>query len=155
MNDAPGSVRFREISAADIPALFEVRTRTRENTLSLEELRALGITPASVAQWLLGSRKGWLCEVTGGRVVGFCMADSATGELLVIAVLPEHEGRGIGATLMRLAETWLSESGCAAAWLTTDLDPGLRAYGFYRHRGWADWKLERGLRWMRLNFRAA
>jgi GNAT superfamily N-acetyltransferase len=110
----------------------------------------LGITPASVANWLAGSTKGWLSESKDGNVVGFCMAESSTGELLVIALLPEFEGRGIGGSLMQCAEEWLAQAGCVRAWLTTDFDPTLRAYGFYRHRGWTDWKLERGLRWMQL-----
>jgi hypothetical protein len=37
------------------------------------------------------------------------------------------------------------------AWLTTDVDTTLRAYGFYRPRGWTDWKIENGLRWMELH----
>jgi GNAT superfamily N-acetyltransferase len=140
---------FREIGVADIPGLFFVRTRTRENTYTLDQLRRIGITPASVEQRLSGSFKGWLCAAQD-RVVAFCMADAATGELWVIAVLPEFEGRGIGGRLMGLAEQWLWQSGCVRAWLTTDLDPGLRAYGFYRHRGWSDWKVEDGLRWLEL-----
>lgn len=141
---------IRQITPADIPVLFEVRPRTRENALTVDELRALGITPASVAAWLDDSTQGWLCEVPVDGVVGFCMADGTTGELLVIALLPEYEGRGIGGRLMHHAESWLAASGCTRAWLTTDLDPTLRAYGFYRHRGWTDWKFERGLRWMQL-----
>lgn len=140
---------FREIAAADVPALFDVRTRTRENAYTLEQLRALGITIDSVRRRLEGAHKGWLC-CDADRVVGFCIADRSTGELWVIAVLPEHEGRGIGDRLMALAEGWLDEAGCIRAWLTTDVDPALRAYGFYRHRGWSDWKIENGLRWMRL-----
>jgi len=140
-------VKFREITAADIPALFDVRTRTRENAYTVEELRNLGITHDSVAEKLAGSFKGWLC-VDADRVVAFCMADRSTGELWVIAVLPEYEGRGIGNRLIELAEQWLAASGCARAWLTTDVDPRLRAYGFYRQRGWTDWKVENGLRWM-------
>ena len=143
-------MHIRDITPADIPALFEIRPRTRENALTLEQLRALGITPDSVATWLAGSTQGWLCEAAAGQAIGFCMADRATGELLVIALLPEAEGHGIGGRLMQRAETWLAQSGCTRAWLTTDLDPRLRAYGFYRHRGWTDWKLERGLRWMQL-----
>lgn len=142
-------MKFREITAAEVPALFHVRTRTRENTYTLEQLRALGITPDTVAARLAASFRGWLCE-EAGRVVAFCMADRATGELWVIAVLPEHEGRGIGSRLMSLAEDWLWASGCTRAWLTTDIDPTLRAYGFYRQRGWTDWKIEDGLRWMEL-----
>ena len=141
---------IRQIISADIPALFHVRPRTRENALTIDELRTLGITPESVATGLKGSTRGWLWETSASEVVGFCMADRSTGELLVIALLPEYEGRGIGGQLMQHAETWLSQSGCTRAWLTTDLDQTLRAYGFYRHRGWTDWKLERGLRWMQL-----
>jgi len=144
------AVKFREILAADVPALFHVRTRTRENTMTLEELRRLGIHPQSVTESLGKSVKGWLCD-DSGRVVAFSMADRATGELLVIAVLPECEGKGIGGTLMAMAEEWLAASGCTRAWLTTDLDTTLRAYGFYRKRGWVDWKIERGLRWMALS----
>ena len=143
-------MNIRQVTSADIPALFHVRTRTRENALTIEQLRALGITPKSVATWLTGSTSGWLCETATGEVVGFCMADRSTGELLVIALLPPHEGRGIGGRLMQRAEDWLTQSGCPRAWLTTDMDQTLRAYGFYRRRGWSDWKLERDMRWMQL-----
>ena len=143
-------MNIRQITSADIPALFQVRPQTRENALTIDELRALGITPESVAAWLEGSTRGWLAETLAAEIVGFCMADRSTGELLVIALLPEYEGQGIGGQLMRHAEIWLAQSGCVSAWLTTDLDQALRAYGFYRRRGWTDWKLERGLRWMQL-----
>jgi ribosomal protein S18 acetylase RimI-like enzyme len=119
--------------------------------MTLEELERLGITPRTVTESLAKSTNGWVC-VAAGEVVAFCMADRATGELLVVAVLPEYEGMGVGGRLMALAEAWLTESGCQRAWLTTDLDTTLRAYGFYRKRGWTDWKMERGLRWMELAF---
>ncbi len=141
--------QLRDMTEADIPALFHVRPRTRENALSLAQLEGLGITPHSVAQKLQGTFQGWVGTVQG-QVVGFCMADRATGELWVIALLPEHEGQGLGGALMGRAEQWLRDAGCTRAWLTTDVDPRLRAYGFYRHRGWTDWKLEDGMRWMQL-----
>ena len=125
---------FREITAADVPALFDVRPRTRESALTLEELQRLGINPQSVTESLGRSTKGWVCD-DAGRIVAFSMADRATGEFLVIAVLPEYEGKGIGGQLMAQAEEWLAASGCKRAWLTTDLDTALRAYGFYRKRG--------------------
>ena len=145
-------MKFREISATDASALFYVRTRTRENTYTLEELARLGITEDSVRERLASSHRGWLCE-HNASVVGFCMADGGTGELWVIAVLPDFEGKGIGNRLMALAEDWLWEVGCTRAWLTTDVDTTLRAYGFYRNRGWVDWKIEDGLRWMQLHAR--
>ena len=143
-------LQFREISAADGPALLRVRTGTRENRYTLEELEGLGITIDSVAEKLATSHKGWLCS-QADQVVGFCMADRSTGELWVIAVLPEYENQGIGNRLMDLAEDWLWASGCTRAWLTTDLDTTLRAYGFYRQRGWTAWKVDSRLRWMELS----
>ena len=146
-------MRFREIVPADVPSLFDVRPRTRENALTLEELQRLGITPGSVTEALARSTKGWLCE-DAGEAVAFAMADCATGEFLVIAVLPEYEQKGIGGRLMALTKEWLAASGCTRVWLTTDVDTSLRAYGFYRKYGWTDWKIEKGLRWMELTLRA-
>ncbi len=142
-------MEFREILASDVPALFEMRPRTRENAMTVEELARIGITEETVIGSFSVSCRGWLCA-DSGEVVGFTIADRATGELAVVAVLPDYESRGIGGTLMGLAEGWLWESGCTRAWLTTDIDTRLRAYGFYRHRGWSDWKVEGNLRWMEL-----
>ncbi|MGZ9004039.1 MAG: GNAT family N-acetyltransferase [Burkholderiales bacterium] len=129
--------------------LFYVRTRTRENRYTLEQLENLGITAESVAERLRASYKGWLAA-QAEQTVAFCMADRSTGELWVIAVLPKYEAKGIGNKLMGFAEELLWAPGCLRAWLTTDVDPALPAYGFYHQRGWSDWKIEDGLRWMEL-----
>ena len=139
---------FREITSDDVGALFAVRTTTRENRLSREELAARGITEDAVRARLAGTFRGWLCE-DGGRIVGFAMGDGGSGELEVIAVLPEYEGRGIGTRLLDLVETWLRSLGRQVLWLFTDPDPTLRAYRFYRSRGWADAGNEGGNRVMR------
>ena len=121
---------------------------TRENALSKEDLRRLGITPETVREMMRTSHRGWLCEVDG-KVVGFAMGNGKTGEMWVIAVLPGYEGRGIGAELMDRVEGWLWSLGWGEIWLTTDTDTSLRAYGFYRARGWEDWKVEDGDLFMR------
>jgi len=105
-------VSIRPITSADIAALSRVRPRTRENALTIDELRALDITPESVATGLESSTSGWLWETSANEVVGFCMADCSTGELLVIALLPEYEGLEIGGQLMQHAEAWLTQAGC-------------------------------------------
>lgn len=140
---------FREITHEDIPALFEVRAATDENRLTIEQLHRMGITPESVREKLEGTFKGWLCEI-GERVVGFAMGDSATGELWVIAVLPECIQKGVGTELMNRVESWLFSKGCTELWLTTDVDPTLRAYSFYLHRGWEDDGIRDGDRYMRM-----
>ena len=141
-------MRSREITASDVDDLFTVRIATRENALSREQLTALGITEDTVLTMLATTHRGWLCE-QDGRVVGFAMGNRANGEMWVIAVLPDHEGRGIGAELLIRVEDWLWSEGWDQVWLTTDVDSTLRAYGFYRRHGWLDLEVKNGLRYMR------
>ena len=121
--------------------------------MTVAELQSLGINPSSVTESLTQTTKGWLCE-DAGEVVGFVLADRATTEFLVIAVLPDYEGKGVGGRLMTLTTEWLAASGCRRAWLTTGLETSLREYGFYRRYGWTDWKIERQMRYMELNLPA-
>ena len=140
-------MHIREITEGDIPALFVVRVATHQNQLSREELASLGITEETVKARLRGTFKGWLCNVNS-QVVGFAIGDRATGELWVIALLPQYIGQGIGSALLRRVEDWLVANGCARLWLTTDLDAGLKAYRFYRQHGWRDDRIENDLRYM-------
>jgi ribosomal protein S18 acetylase RimI-like enzyme len=101
-------VIFREICARDIEELLDVRAATRENAIPRQRLAQMGITPTSVGEGLAsGATKGWVCSWES-RIVGFCMGDWQRGEVLVLAVLPEAEGRGIGKTLLSLVIEWLS-----------------------------------------------
>lgn len=127
---------FRALRESDIEEIFDVRGATPENAISRERLAAMGITPASVAQHLAaGATRGWVCSC-GSRIVGFCIAESATGEVLVLAVLPDFERRGIGKTLLSLAVNWLRSFRPTRVWLGASSDPTTRAHGFYRSLGW-------------------
>ncbi|MEM0914737.1 MAG: GNAT family N-acetyltransferase [Planctomycetota bacterium] len=139
---------YRDIEDRDIEALFDVRVATWHNPHGREELTSMGITPASVRAQLASTHHGYVCE-EAGRVVGFAIGNGDTGEMWVIAVLPEYEDRGIGRALMERIERWLLERGNPTAWLTTDPDENYRAVGFYRRLGWEDWKIEDGDRFMR------
>lgn len=142
-------MKIREIDVRDLPTIFEVRIATWHNPHGAEELARFGITIESVTRMLdEGSHKGWLCEVND-RIVGFAMGDRNKGEMWVIAVPKEFEGRGIGRALLDAVEAWLAGCGWNEIWLTTDMDETLRAVGFYRHLGWEDWKFEGGDRFMR------
>ena len=79
-------------------------------------------------------------------MLGFAIGNGGTGEMWVIALLPEAEGRGIGARLLGRVEAWLWSLGWDRIWLTTDLDRGLRADGFYRRQGWTELRIEEGQR---------
>jgi len=142
------NMNVRPIKTADVPALIELRGRTRENAILPERLRALGITPESVARQLATTHRGWLCEEEG-RIAGFAIGDGATGELWVIAVLPEFEGRGIGSRLLSLVEEWLWSLAWKEIWLWTSADERLRAFAFYTAQGWCKHELKDGNLYLR------
>ena len=128
-------MRYREMQREDVDEILRVRTLTRENALSMDELAARGITPESTRLLLGDDVKGWVCE-EGGAILGFAMGDARSGEVLVLAVLPQHEGRGIGRELLGSTVDWLFSRGHRELWLLTNPDPAVRSHGFYRRLGW-------------------
>jgi GNAT superfamily N-acetyltransferase len=127
---------YRQTQIADIEAMFSVRARTRQNPVSQARLATWGITSASsAADMASGKMRGWGC-FQDTDLVGFCNGDGTTGEVLVLAVLPEYEGRGIGSRLLSHVVDWLRSSGHARPWLAASPDPEIRAHGFYRALGW-------------------
>ena len=93
------------------------------------------ITPGSLSEAMRSHVKGWLCE-DSGKVVGFAMGDQSTGEVQVVAVRPDYEGRAIGKHLLDRVKAWLFSEGHEETWLLANPDPSVRAYGFYRKLGW-------------------
>ena len=141
-------MRFRKITQADVPALFVVRTATRENSWTREKLAEVGINEASVSEMLDTTHRGWLCE-TDDQIVGFAIGNRENGEMWVIAVLPDYEDKGIGAELLTQVENWLWSEGWTEIWLETDVDPSLRAYGFYKRQAWVDKEIRGQIRYMK------
>ena len=130
------ALTFRETLPSDVAEIFAVRARTRENPVSQEQLAELGITPEVIAEHIAGGRiKGWICAHESD-LVGFCNGDGQTGEVLVLAVLPEHENKGIGSKLLAHVVEWLRSIGFNTLWLAASPDAATRAHGFYRSLGW-------------------
>ena len=85
---------IREIEKSDIRDILDIRVSTKENHFSMTDLAEVGVTPESVAEWLDGSVKGWICEISG-QPVGFVIADRKPLErswvliptILVVALL--------------------------------------------------------------------
>jgi GNAT superfamily N-acetyltransferase len=82
-----------------------------------------------------GRMKGWVC-LHGSTLVGFCNGEAETGEVLVLAVLPNYERRGIGANLLLHVVEWHRTVGSNTIWLAASPDARIRAHGFYRSLGW-------------------
>jgi ribosomal protein S18 acetylase RimI-like enzyme len=129
-------LEFRETQVADLDALFDLRGRTRQNPISLEALAKVGITPGSTERELTaGNIWGAVCT-HNTRAVGFCTGDVRTGEILVLAVLPDYEGHGVGKQLLSRVADRLQAAGAERIWLAASADPTVRAHGFYRALGW-------------------
>ena len=128
--------------------MIELRESTRVNPFSREARRQIGITEESTAERLRTTHRGWLCEEEG-RVVGFAIGDGKTGELWVIAVLPEFEGRAVGLRLLDAVEGWLWSLGWQELWLWTSPDQKKRAFTFYLKRGWGVSELKEGMLFMK------
>ena len=129
-------LKFREMTADDLPAVLELRFSTIENAITAEELaQDYGITPESLAEAMETDVRGWLCEANG-KVVGFSMGDRSNGEVQVVAVLPGYERLGVGKGVLKRVQDWLYASGHEEIWLCANPDPDIRATGFYRKLGW-------------------
>jgi GNAT superfamily N-acetyltransferase len=113
-----------------------LRGLTRENAVSEERLRKAGITVESWARDIeTGRLPGFVCE-SDGNLVGYCFGARETGEIVVLALLPGHEDRGLGRRLLGMVVEQLRGFGHRRLFLGCSPDPACRAYGFYRHLGW-------------------
>ncbi len=129
-------VTYRQAVPEDAEQYIVLRGQTRENAFSREELGKLGITAQS---WGEGIAKGAFSghvACVDEKMVGYCFGDSESGEIVVLALLPDYEGKGIGKRLLQMAVDDFKQQGFDKLFLGCSSDPGVRSYGFYRHLGW-------------------
>ncbi|WP_322528451.1 GNAT family N-acetyltransferase [Salinicola sp. LHM] len=118
------SIQVREARETDIGEIFAIRTSVAENHLSLEQLAGMGITPEAVAAEIARGPCVWVAEID--RVpVGFSMVRDETGCVFGLFVRADHEGRGVGRSLLERAERHLFAK-YDEIWLETEI--GSRAY---------------------------
>jgi GNAT superfamily N-acetyltransferase len=136
MSGGPIELQIVRAVAADAAECVRVRGMTRENAVSEERLRAHGITTESWAEDIRnGLLPGWVAR-RGQQLVGYCFGAAKTGEVVVLALLPQEEGLGLGKRLLQLVTEDLASQGHTRLFLGCASDPGVRSYGFYRHLGW-------------------
>ena len=87
---------------------------------------------AGIAQGDSIGRVAW----EGERMAGYCFADRDSGEVLVLALLPDYEGRGIGRQLLQEVVSLTRDAGHRRLFLACSADPRSRSHGFYRRLGW-------------------
>lgn len=130
------SLTYRAAIPDDIQACVILRGQTRQNAISPERLADMGIT---VESWAGDVRShalpGFVCT-DEGTIVGYCFGEMTTGEVVVLALLPAYEERGIGRQLLARVVALLSSAGHERLFLGCAADPATRSHGFYRHLGW-------------------
>lgn len=130
------TIAYRKAVPGDTPACILLRGMTRENAFSVEQLAERGITLESWRDAIAdGSLPGHLAT-EDGKIVGYCFAHADSGEIAVLALLPSHEGKGIGRKLLALMVEDLRQHGLTRLFLGCSADPKVRSHGFYRHLGW-------------------
>ena len=104
--------------------------------MSAQRLANAGITVDSwAADIRAGTLRGHVCDIDGA-MAGYCFGAPDTGEVVVLALLPEFERRGIGKALLSLVVEDLVGVGHRRLFLGCAKDESTRSHGFYRHLGW-------------------
>lgn len=129
-------LQYRSALPSDANDCILLRGKTSANALSAERLSSIGITEGSWGDQIRsGALHGCVCTFED-QIVGYCFAAQETGEIVVLALLPDFENRGIGRELLRQVVTHLEDIGRSRLFLGCSPDPSSRSYGFYRHLGW-------------------
>jgi len=115
-------ITFRQTTRGDIPTLAEILTAT-----SCRFDAPLNDLGESVSGWV---------ACNDGKPVGFALADSEDGKLLVVAVISEFAGKGLARELMRQAEAWLFSHGWSEINLIVPDKGHEHAVGFFQHLRW-------------------
>ena len=129
-------LKYRPALPEDAAECVALRAMTRQNAFSKEQLRSIGITAESWGENIRsGALPGHVCT-SDENIAGYCFGARDTGEIEVLAVLPDFENRGIGRELLRRTTEKLAELGHRRLYLGCSPSPTSRSYGFYRHLGW-------------------
>lgn len=130
------NIKYRTANVLDLNRCFEIRGLTQDNAFSENDLTAIGVTKNLWSTLIEdGTLIGNIASINE-LTIGFCIGDTKSGEVLVLAVLAGYEGIGIGKNLLKETSSDLFSFGHSELWLAASATPVVRAYGFYRSVGW-------------------
>ena len=129
-------IEFRDVKPQDLERCIEIRGMTRDNPVPAEILKEFGVTEEAWGPLVRDESIVGVVAESKDEVIGFCSGDVNTGEVLVLALLPEYESHGLGKNMLALVTDKLFSFGMEKLWLAASPHPEIRAHGFYRHLGW-------------------
>jgi GNAT superfamily N-acetyltransferase len=127
---------FRPAVVADVPALAEVARQAYARYVE-----RIGQEPAPMTadyDAVVARGEVWVAE-EGRRILGMLVLSAEPDHLLVenVAVVPEAQGKGVGAALMRLAEDRAAANGLAELRLYTNAAM-TENLAYYPRRGYVE-----------------
>jgi ribosomal protein S18 acetylase RimI-like enzyme len=115
----------------------DLQFRTTQLTESMmQKLRGATGKDASFAADVLGGRIKFMECIDDALVVGHCIGNCATGEIIGLSVEPSHRRKGVARKLLAQVVDLLRGDGARRIWLAAPCDSTLPAYRFYRAMGW-------------------
>ncbi|RYD23099.1 MAG: GNAT family N-acetyltransferase [Verrucomicrobiaceae bacterium] len=122
---------YRQITPDDAPLLADIAR------IVWGEGHPAGRNLASAYQdgVIKDDHTGWTYSLEG-KLTGFSLANRSTGEILMVAMLPEHRRKRIGRELMRQAEGWLWSHGWEEIRFSIHDTSSENAATFLHHFGW-------------------
>jgi ribosomal protein S18 acetylase RimI-like enzyme len=133
----PGPDGQLELAHQHQEAAMELEFRPTQLTeAEIRHLRAATGKDLPFAADVLSGRVKFRECLHDGRVVGHCIGNSATGEVLGLSVDHGYRRHGIARTLLSLVVDLLRADGTQRIWLAAPTDPTQPAYQFYRALGW-------------------
>jgi GNAT superfamily N-acetyltransferase len=131
-------VNIRPTKSGDIPALAAV-------------LDGTGLFPSEMLAAMLSAFLGanennevWFTSEANGEAVGFCYAapeklTDGSWNMLAIAVLPSHQGKGLGRAIVKHLENYLEKQGHRILIAdTSGTDQFEQTREFYKKNGYAE-----------------
>jgi len=119
---------IRKAVENDIPEIQRIRSAVHENKLSSKKI---SVSEIQKAMFLTG--RGWVAE-QDGKVLGFAIGNTQTGNIWALFVDPDYEKQGVGRALFKTMVRWLSKQKLNKLYLSTE--PNTRAEKFYADAGW-------------------
>jgi len=131
-------VGMRLARAEDAASLRVIERRAGERFRDVDLDDIADDEPASV-ETLVGyaiAGRCWVAFDDDDRPIGYLLVDEVDGHAHIeqVSVDPEHQGTGVGRSLVHQAETWALETGRTAVTLTTFSDVSWNA-PLYAHLG--------------------
>lgn len=123
--------------------MYVLEDATRDDLPAIMEIASLALTERYAPDFMLSLIEYGIVLVArsfvGGQIDGFCAAtrtNQVEGRLLIIALRPNQQSRGIGGRLLRELEMRIRRGGAMTLTLEVRED-NLRAIAFYRRKGYA------------------